>query len=225
MNTHYTYLLIDILTIAFPLLLSFDKKVAFYQMWRYLWRGMLLTGAFFIAWDILFTQFGVWAFNDLYIIGWRIGGLPIEEWLFFIVVPYSCTFIYCCMLAYLPILKKADIGWKILLPLGVALSIAAFIFHTKAYTSSAFGLCGLALIFLFRLRTKFPAFRADAFVYTFLIAIIPFLLVNGILTALPVVIYNNQQNLGLRTYTIPFEDNFYGMLLMLGNIISLPQKK
>src|ERR1700761_1345965 len=106
MSTHYTYLLIDLLTLLFPLLLSFDKKVAFYKTWKYLWRGVLLTGIFFIVWDVLFTRLGVWSFNDAYILGIRIGGLPIEEWLFFIVVPYACAFIYSCLLAYLPIGKK-----------------------------------------------------------------------------------------------------------------------
>lgn len=45
-----------------------------------------------------------------------------------------------------------------------------------------------------------------------------FLLVNGILTALPVVIYNDMENIGLRIYTIPLEDNAYGLLMLLLNV-------
>ena len=48
----------------------------------------------FIPWDIWFTDIGVWWFRDDYITGWKIFLLPIEEWLFFIVVPYACIFIY-----------------------------------------------------------------------------------------------------------------------------------
>ncbi len=222
MNAHYTYLVIDVLTIAFPLILSFDKKVAFYRSWKYLWRGMLLTAVFFILWDIVFTRRGIWRFNNNYITGYRIGGLPVEEWLFFIVVPYACSFIYSCIRAYLPIEKKPDNGWKVLLPLAILLIITGAMFWARAYTCTSFCFCGMALLLVNMLQQKLPAFRADAFIYTFLISMLPFLIVNGLLTAIPVVIYNNQQNLGIRIFTIPLEDNFYGMLLMLGNIIALP---
>jgi len=225
MNTHYTYLILDLTTLLFPFLLSFDKKVAFYKTWPYLWRGILLTGSFFIVWDILFTRNNVWSFNNKYILGWRIAGLPIEEWLFFIVVPYACTFIYCCLRAYLPARNYKNRGWTVLLPFGILLVVTALIFTSFEYTFYSFFFCGIAIIILYIFKNHFPAFRADLFLYTFLISTLPFLLVNGILTALPIIIYNDNENLGLRIYTIPFEDNFYGMLLMLGSIISLPQKK
>jgi lycopene cyclase domain-containing protein len=65
----------------------------------------------------------------------------------------------------------------------------------------------------------FKQFDAVSFLVSYAICIIPFLIVNGFLTAIPVVIYNDAENLGKRIYTIPFEDIFYGMLLVLMNIV------
>jgi lycopene cyclase domain-containing protein len=45
--------------------------------------------------------------------------------------------------------------------------------------------------------------------------LIPFLLINGVLTAIPIVWYNNDFNLGIRLYSIPIEDAYYSMLLLL----------
>ena len=39
--------------------------------------------------------------------------------------------------------------------------------------------------------------------------------VNGLLTGLPVLIYNNLENLKIRVGTIPFEDFFYHLVYML----------
>ena len=60
------------------------------------------------------------------------------------------------------------------------------------------------------------------FYFTFLILLIPFCIVNGILTGTgieqPVVWYDHSQIIGIRLLTIPIEDVFYGMLLQLLNI-------
>jgi lycopene cyclase domain-containing protein len=53
------------------------------------------------------------------------------------------------------------------------------------------------------------------FYFMYLVGLIPFFIVNGILTSLPVVIYDNSKNLGIRIGTVPVEDAFYFMSMML----------
>ena len=69
MNPHYTYFLILACSLAGPLLLSFDKKVAFYKKWKWLFPAMLIPAFIYIVWDIYFTAKGVWSFNEKYITG------------------------------------------------------------------------------------------------------------------------------------------------------------
>jgi lycopene cyclase domain-containing protein len=59
-------------------------------------------------------------------------------------------------------------------------------------------------------------------VTVYAILLIPFLMVNGILTGTgiegAVVNYNPSENLGIRILTIPVEDAFYGFEMILLNI-------
>ncbi len=58
--------------------------------------------------------------------------------------------------------------------------------------------------------------------FTYLILLMPFAITNGLLTGSFIdheaVWHNDQENRGFRLGTIPFEDSFYGMLLILWNI-------
>jgi lycopene cyclase domain-containing protein len=95
----YAWLMIG--SLAGPLLLSFDKKVGFYKWWPALFAGILVNGFFFILWDSWFTSEGIWSFNPSYVAPQRWLLLPIEEWSFFVVIPYCSVFIYACCKAYL----------------------------------------------------------------------------------------------------------------------------
>ena len=211
----YAYLLINFLTVLFPVLLSFDKRVAFHKSWKYIWPGMGITGLVFLVWDVLFTVKGVWWFNPRYIIGVTIFKLPIEEILFFLTVPFSCIFIYACISHYVKytLSDKITKGISAIL---IALSIIALLFHYRQlYTLVTFGLLAVLLVlivFVWRLKWL------NRFYLVYVVALIPFYLVNGVLTSVPVVLYNNAQNLGYRVGTIPLEDHFYCMALLLMNI-------
>lgn len=219
MNNQFTYFLILAVSVAGPLALSFDKKVAFYKKWKYLFPAMLLPAVFYIAWDIFFTAKGVWSFNEKYITGVKLVNLPVEEVLFFFIVPYCCVFIYECIRCYFPALKNKPTADSLLKIKALGLFIVSIIFYKKYYTGVTFFLTAVFIAIIYLKRQFFRGFDAVSFLIAYAIVLIPFLIVNGFLTALPVVLYNNAENLGIRIYTIPFEDVFYGMLLFLMNIV------
>jgi lycopene cyclase domain-containing protein len=196
----------------FPLLLSFDKKVAFYKRWYALWPAILINGVLFIIWDAIFTQQGVWGFNEEYLIGLHLLGLPLEELLFFITVPYACVFIYDVLKAYVkkdwlqPYAKAIAFGLIVILPFIAIFNLS------KAYTSITFVLLPIALLLHVKM---FNTQHLGRFFMAYLVHLVPFLLINGVLTYLPIVWYNNTHNLGIRLISIPIEDTMYSMLMLL----------
>ncbi len=186
---------------------------------------MLLPALFYIIWDAWFTSIHVWSFNENYITGIHILNLPVEEVLFFFVVPYCCSFIYECTRCYFPLIKTSLLSERILFVTGVLLFCVAVFFNQLQYTFYTAIFSAAFIFLLFLLRKKFESFNSAAFLISFALILIPFLVVNGFLTAIPVVLYNNAENLGLRIYSIPVEDIFYGMLLVMMNIVIFEKLK
>ncbi len=180
---------------------------------------MTIPAFLYIIWDIFFTYKGVWSFNETYTTGIRLANLPLEEVLFFFIVPYCCIFIYECIRIYFPLLKNKKRADYFLKLFAIVLLITGIIFHEKYYTSWTCILNAFFISLIYLRRNYFKEFDAISFLVSYAVCIIPFLIVNGFLTAIPVVIYNNDENIGMRIYTIPFEDIFYGMLLVLMNIV------
>ncbi|MFT4661322.1 MAG: lycopene cyclase domain-containing protein [Patiriisocius sp.] len=212
-----TYLAIDLGCILIPFSASFYPKHPFYKEWKYFFPANLIVAILFLIWDYFFTKAGFWGFNPDYLTGIYLANLPIEEVLFFIAIPYACTFTYFA-LQYIPIVNPFS---KIELPLNAlfALSMlfAGLTFLGKWYTSLTFLLLGWYL--LVALFTK----RKMASIYLSYILILPFFFIsNGILTGYitpePIVWYNHAENLNFRLGSIPIEDVFYGFLLIVWNI-------
>ena len=180
---------------------------------------MIIPALLYINWDFYFTSKGVWSFNEDYITGIKLFNLPLEEVLFFLLVPYCCVFIYACIRSYFPQLKNKKIADIFLKVLAIVLLVIGIINHDKFYTGWTFIISGAFILSIYFFRNYFKNFDAVSFLVSFAICLIPFLIVNGFLTAIPVVLYNDAENLGIRIYTIPFEDIFYGMLLILMNIV------
>lgn len=217
LESGYLYLALMGLAFVGPFFLSFDRKVAFYKNWRYLLPATLIMATIFLVWDILFTWYGVWGFNPTYLSGISLLGLPLGEYLFFLVVPYCCVFIYEVVNAYFPQNYLGRFSASISNFLMGFSATMAVIFYDKVYTLLNFALLTLLIFHFSRIRT---APWLGQFYLSFLIIIIPFFLINSVLTGSfieqEVVWYNAETIVGVRLGTIPMEDLFYAMTLILG---------
>jgi lycopene cyclase domain-containing protein len=216
MMEQYYYLGLDLFTLSFPLLRSFEPKLQYWRKWPGLFTGIAVMGTVFLIWDAIFTANGVWGFNPRYLTGPRFFHLPIEEWLFFIVTPYSCVFIYEALRYYV----RRDVLGRVARPLSmllIATLLVVGVFHIdRLYTAITF-LSTAALLALHVFVLKSP--YLGRFYLGYAVSLVPFFLMNGILTGWlldePIVWYNNAENLGIRLNTIPIEDTQYLLFYLL----------
>jgi lycopene cyclase domain-containing protein len=102
------------------------------------------------------------------------------------------------------------------------LTVIALFNLDRLYTSVTFLLtAGFILLHLLVFRSDY----LGRFYLSYIIVLVPFFIVNGILTGSfiedQVVWYDDTQNLGVRMFTIPVEDSIYGMLLIMMNVTFL----
>ncbi|HKK76672.1 MAG TPA: lycopene cyclase domain-containing protein [Saprospiraceae bacterium] len=217
LESPYTYIYLHLFTVLPVLALSFDRNVHYYRKWRYLWGPVLVVGTIFIVWDVVFTAREVWGFNHDYLSGFFMLGLPIEEWLFFITVPFACVFIYECLNFYIKKDILASIEPWLTPTLIVVLAAVGIWQFTHMYTATTFILtAGFLLVHYMFLDGSYRS----RFYLAYLVTWLPFILVNGVLTGgytqEPIVIYNPAEYLGIRITSIPLDDSVYNLLLLLG---------
>jgi len=92
MNTEYLIVLGAMF--AVPLIVSFSRRLNLYRRWRAMVLSVGLMTALFGVWDIVAVHRGHWWFNEAYITGIGFAGLPLEEWLFFVVLGFVSIFTF-----------------------------------------------------------------------------------------------------------------------------------
>ena len=211
----FEYLLFNLAVVVGPVVAQFSRQIRYVSHWRLKLLVSVIVMIPYVIWDALVAG-SHWWFNETYTLDFRLFGLPIAEWLFFITVPFGCLLVW-------ETLPQVD-RWLVQLKplrhvrnvLYAALPVGIWIFSTgKQYTGlvlCCFGLVGLADTLLgvdlfLRLKT-----------YLYLAIVAGLILVfNGYLTARPVVVYGEAYQMGYRIWTIPIEDFGYGFTLMLFN--------
>ena len=137
-----------------------------------------------------------------------------EEWLFFLAIPFACVFIYEVLKYFVPIGKYENSARKLTLVLAIVLLVLGILNLDKLYTSVTFITTSAWLLSQYFWSKK--VYLAQ-FYFSYIVALIPFFMVNGVLTSLPVVAYNDLENLSLRLFSIPVEDTIYMLLLLMMN--------
>jgi lycopene cyclase domain-containing protein len=197
----------------------------FRKFWPALTVALILEYAFMITWDHYFTVMQVWSFSTKYTLGFSIWNMPFEEHLFFLLIPYSCFFIYEILNKYTKdYLKRASLMISIVL-LGL-FALVVFNCFDKLYTATTALLCFFLLfnhILVFRSHQRY----LGRFYAAYIVVLLPFFIVNGLLTSLPVVSYQPESNVGIRLGTIPIEDLMYNffMLLLIATIYEHIKKR
>lgn len=210
------YLLVEFASVAFPLAFTLSARFGFGADWKKAWAAVCLSAIPFAAWDIGFTGAGVWSFNPEFVLGPSLFGLPLEEYLFFLAIPYSCLFIYG-QFRRSGVFRTGRFRRRneerialIWLVLALGLLLVAVMNGGRLYTVSVclLGAAAAGGLSVFRPRFSAPLMAAVA------AQSVPFLIVNGILTALPVFNYDPGAILGVRIGTIPVEDAIYSFVML-----------
>jgi lycopene cyclase domain-containing protein len=104
---HFQYLILMMCCVAVTAPLEFLGARAYRQPVR-LARAVLPVAVAFLVWDAIAIAAGVWTYNPRYVTGVRLPfRVPLEELVFFLVVPVCGILTYGCVQVLLPKLR----GW------------------------------------------------------------------------------------------------------------------
>ncbi|WET49947.1 lycopene cyclase domain-containing protein [Chryseobacterium indologenes] len=215
----YTYILINFFTVIICFLASFDRRIQFNKLFGKFLLSSTIVAIPFIIWDICFTAKGVWWFDLNYTIGFKIAGLPVEEWLFFYCIPFACVFTYYCLDKFFNLAWAGVFNNLIVFTGIIILSVFGLLCYERIYTLLTVIVTIITLCYLHFIAQKEWIAKAS---FVYLVLMPGFFAVNGILTGSfipsPVVNYNPEDFLGIRMGTIPVEDAVYGYSQFLLNI-------
>lgn len=214
------YLALEIFAVLIPFIYSYDRKLRFYLKIGRVAFSLVIVGSFYILGDVLFTKYGIWGFNPRYHSGIILANLPLEEWLFFIVIPYASLFLHDTLVYLYPQKLLTNLQTRaVSIILVCFLSIVILTNIEKVYTTVYLSLAIAAII----LASFDSSAILNRFYLTFMVILVPFFLVNSVLTGSfiteEVVWYNNAENLGVRIGTVPVEDISYAFGLILFNLL------
>ncbi len=213
---NYWYLLILLVLAGLTLFLFIKKSIVFIMELKYMLPAIIFSGAIFIMLNIRFLQSGIISFNENFLVGKNILTLPLEEWLFLLIISLFAFSVYILVNVKFEKFEKPNLFFVVSVLLLIGIAYEAWFSRQKLVPFFVFFL--LAIYFGYTLfRNRFKS-HLTKFYITYFIVVVPFFLIKIVLNALPVILYNNDFTLGVRLVGVPVEQFANLFLLMLVNI-------
>lgn len=206
------YLIFNLVVFIPPFAFGMTKWFSFRRQLIPALLSILLVVPWFVFWDSLVTE-RHWWFNSKYIAGIFLFGLPVEEVLFFITVPFACLFTWEMVLRRTEPLSQRRLIFVYPIGLLIGFTGIPLWFVSREYTALALFSLAISAAIDYGLRTRL--LQQPRFWAYLVLAIVFTLIFNGYLTARPVVLYDPQYQLNMRIFTIPIEDFIYGLSLII----------
>jgi hypothetical protein len=167
----------------------------------------------------LFVNRGYWGFNPGYVGGARFFGLPLEEILFFVAIPYASIFAYSAIRFHFPKYRLGNRATFLVFLFLVFFSVTIVsINYLRPYTLLAFIVFPVVLFLGYKFHPETLSRFLAIFRFCWLLFCGKWHL-TGSWIENEVVWYNPAVFAGRRILTIPAEDIFYGFTLILSVLI------
>jgi lycopene cyclase domain-containing protein len=213
---NYWYLLALLGLFGLTMFLFLKKTIVFVIEFKYMLPAIIFSGAIFILFNSRLLETGIIEFNPSFILGNKLYYLPIEEWIYLIIISILSFSVYLLVSAKYEKLGKTNLFVAISI---VFLAGFAFIAWTTRDILIPFFISFLLAIYLaYTLFRKRFNQHLGKFYISYLFTLAPFFTIRAVINSLPVVIYNNEYIYGIRLFNMPIEEFGYLFLLMLINI-------
>ena len=218
----YIFLYLNLALFILPFLFSLDKKSFKIEQIRSAIIPALLVAIIFSEVSVFFTGLKIWIFNPQHLIGTFYRGIPIEQYLFV----FSFNFFGLSVYNYLNAKISASNWQKYALfasNLLLGIFIAIFYFsYPLWYPTFTVAILFLLLIYI-EYGTEFRFM--GSFYRMFLLMLIPFYIVYGVLCNMGIIAYQATKTVGYNIIKIPFENHLYVMGMLLLSVFILEHLK
>ncbi len=208
---NFAFLLTLAGVVAIFLGVGLNKRLNVYSSVKYMFPAIAFSAAILIMIDLQFAKLAVWSYHPKYVLGINLLDLPVEEWLFYIVVPFLGIFIYEFVKQQFSRFEYPNFSLLLSFIVLVLVGITSYSSHSKTYPFFLFFLITIYLgytIFRNRFKTHYTKFYLS-----YILLLVPFILIEKVLIGLPIIEYNDVYFLGAQLFSVPIE-NFASLFLL-----------